>query len=373
MPFYVIMSLQDALGSFISGWDYTILDGSAASADWVIWFIISLVISAFFIFVSGISSRAGNIMNKIIMAFKFIPLIAVPVIAFVIVGIKGANVEFELPGTGDVSGATPNIYNFGRATPFLGIFMAIGAIFFAYDGFYATAGLQSEMKEPKKTPVAILLGLGATTVIYLLIAISMSLTGDGGLSGLTDFLQEKNVYWIFGVINLLIAIGVLGIINGFAMWAPRFTEDLIAEHELPLSHRYLNKLNPSKPWVGIWYSVVISAPIVLVFTIIGAYAYQGPGFSAYGDFNYNDAGDLLTAVGTNASGSLKTEDMIALYGTAEMGGIYAFCDLMGTWTCVLAFIFIALPIYGGLRNRKSNFVTVEKNKNLWELFENWSL
>lgn len=334
MPFYVIMSLQDALGGF--GVRNTILTGSGLDADWVIWFIISLVISLFFIFVSGISSRAGNIMNKMIMAVKFIPLIATPIVAFIVVGMKGAHVSVNLDGVDNgITGSVPDLTIFGRVSPFLGLFIAIGAIFFAYDGFYVTAGIQSEMKEPKKTPVAILLGLGATTVIYLIIAISMTLTGNGGLFGLYDFLEEKNVLWVFGVINLTVAIGVLGIINGFAMWAPRFVEDLIVEHELPFSHKFLNKLNPNKPMVGIIYSLIITLPIIIAFTIIGAYAYVGPGKVSYG----------------------------LDYGSKQMGGVYAFCDLMGTWTAVLAFLFIVASIFGCLRNRKSNFVQTEKNKH----------
>jgi len=65
-------------------------------------------------------------------------------------------------------------------TPGFGLFIAVAAIFFAYDGFYVTAGIQSEMKEPKKTPLAILFGLIIVTVIYLLIAIAMSLGASGG-------------------------------------------------------------------------------------------------------------------------------------------------------------------------------------------------
>lgn len=345
MPFYVIMSLQDALVGF--GVSNTILSFNNASYDWIIWFIISLCISLFFIFVSGISSRTGNIMNKGIMAVKFLPLIAVPIIGFVMAGMSGANIStgLEVPLDGDamggISGIVPKATNFGRMSPFIGIFIAIGAIFFAYDGFYTTAGIQSEMKEPKKTPMAILLGLGVTTAIYLIIAISMSIGGNGGLFGMEKFLIEKNVHWLFGVINLTIAIGVLGIINGFAMWAPRFVEDLILENELPLSQRFKNKLNAKKPMIGIYYSLAITIPLVIVFTIIGAYGYQSIGAESYG------------------SG----------YGSKEMAGIYAFSDLLGTWTAVLAFAFIAAPIYGGLKNRKSNFVNndshvhYQKNKH----------
>ncbi len=346
MPFYVIMSLQDAIGAFGNS-SNSIAGGKA---DWVIWFIISLAISFYFIFVSGMSSRAGNIMNKGILAVKFIPLVATIVLGFVIVAIQGAHVSANPLPTNELGGLNSTIsskYNpteFGFMSPAIGLFMAIGAIFFAYDGFYVTAGIQSEMKEPKKTPLAIVLGLGAVTIIYLAIAISMSLTGNGGLTGFQDFLITNKVLWIFGVLNLTIAIGVLGIINGFAMWAPRFVEDLIKENELPFSQRFKNKLNANKPMVGIWYSVIITVPIVVTFTIIGAYAYQGQG--------------LL-----NTYGKIEDGVKVSFYGSVEMSGIYAFCDLTGTWTAVFAFMFIMLPIFGGIKNRKQHFVKTEQQKS----------
>lgn len=330
MPLYVIMSLQDAIGAFSNGANSFNLGGDG-HADWVIWTIISLIISLFFIFVSGMSSRAGNIMNKGIMAVKFIPLLATVIIGFVMAGMQGANISAGpvLPSDGGISSKVDPT-NFGYMSPIIGLFMAMGAIFFAYDGFYVTAGLQSEMREPKKTPMAIVLGLGAVTVIYLLIAISMSIGGNGGLFGFYDWLDGQNAIWVFGVLNLMIAVGVLGIINGFAMWAPRFVEDLIKEHELPLSHKFQNKLNDSKPMIGIYYSLIITIPIVLLFSIIGAEVY------------INDYG--------------------LDYGSKQMGALYTFCDLTGTWTCVFAFSFIMLPIFGGIKNRKEHFVKTEQKK-----------
>ena len=214
--------------------------------------------------------------------------------------------------------------------PGLGMFLAISAIFFAYDGFYVAAGIQSEMEEPKKTPMAILLGLVFTTVIYLIIAISMSING-GSFSDMLDYMETlmPNVgHVLFGIVNIMIAIGVLGIINGFAMWAPRFTEDLIKEGELPLSIKYKDKLNEHKPKVGIMYSFVITIPIVIVFTLIGALAYID---------NYAESS----------------------YGSG-MGKLYTFADLMGTWTALFTFGFITAAIYGGIKNRKTQKVQTDQ-------------
>lgn len=328
MPLYVILSLQDGIGALTAG--NSSISGTntfGTNVDWLIWTIISLAISAYFIIVSGRSSRMGNIQNKIIMGVKFIPLAVAGIIGFVYVAIEGASgikVDGFNPGSSDPT-------SFSGISPGLGMLVAIAGIFFAYDGFYVTAGIQTEMREPKKTPWAILAGLGATTIIYLIIAISMSLNGNGSLFGFGDWLALNNVSWVFGVVNLMIAFGVLGIINGFAMWAPRFIEDLMRERELPFSEKYAAKLsNGSKPWVGIIYSGIITAPIVILFTLIGALAYiENPDYSIYG---------------------------------SGMGSLYTFADLMANWTAVLAFVFIALPIAGAIKNRKNKKVETIQSK-----------
>ena len=326
MPLYVIMSLQDGIGALVNANMSPYNFGTPV--DWLIWTIISIAISVYFIYVSGISSKVGNIQNKIVTYIKFLPLAFVAIMGFVLVGMNAGG-EFSI----GVQKPTADLAAGGSLSSFapgLGMFLAISAIFFAYDGFYVAAGIQSEMEEPKKTPMAILLGLVFTTVIYLIIAISMSING-GSFSDMLDYMETlmPNVgHVLFGIVNIMIAIGVLGIINGFAMWAPRFTEDLIKEGELPFSIKYKNKLNEHKPKVGIMYSFVITIPIVIVFTLIGALAYID---------NYAESS----------------------YGSG-MGKLYTFADLMGTWTALFTFGFITAAIYGGIKNRKTKKVQTDQ-------------
>ena len=342
MPLYVIMSLQDGLGALINS------DGSAltigTNVDWLIWTIIGLAISSYFIVVAGWSAKAGDIQNKLVTYIKFIPLAMVVVLGITLVGmnasgINNINAGFKPPMINDTvqdslaAGATIN-----QMVPTMGMGLAISGIFFAYDGFYVAAGIQSEMAQPKKTPMAILFGLLITTVIYLFVAIAMSING-GDIIGMQDFMKsafgDDTGRIIFGVLNLMIAIGVIGIINGFAMWAPRFTEDLIKEGELPFSIKYKNKLNENKPIVGIMYSFAISIPVIIIFTIIGA-------------LGYNDT------VGYGGSDGL--------YYGAGMGKLYSFADLMGTWTALFAFGFIMFAIYGGLKNRKTKAINTDQKR-----------
>ncbi|MBD5423100.1 MAG: APC family permease [Mycoplasma sp.] len=329
MPLYVIVSLQDGIGALISSNESISLNGITpfsfgTNVDWLIWTIISFSIFTYFLFVSGISAKIGNIQNKIVTYVKFMPLIFVAIIGFVLVGMNAGgwndvSIGVDLSNKNLEDGLSLSIF-----TPGLGMFIAISAIFFAYDGFYVAAGIQSEMAKPKKTPMAILIGLAVTTIIYLVIAISMSING-GSFTDMARYMTDTfgtSGRVLFGIINIMISIGVFGIINGFSMWTPRFIEDLIKEGELPFSIKYKNKLNEHRPIVGIMYAYCISIPIVIIFSLIGSLAYIDVG-------NYGID-----------------------YGKG-MGELISFADLMSSWTAVFIFGYIALSIFGGVRNRRT--------------------
>ena len=336
MPLYAIMSIQDGVSAAV-GTNY---NGFGTDADWAIIMVFTLIISVYFLVVCGFSSRMGNIQNWIITAFKFLPLVFGGVIGFVVIGVEGgriANPDYTIgfnPSDFEVNGAIDYaaMYTFANMTPGIGLFIAIGAIFFAYDGFYVSAGLQTEMKEPKKTPLAMLLGLIIVTIIYLIIAVSMTLGSlDGNPYGLFDFMQRHNIVWLYVAFQVLIGVGVLGIVNGFALWSTRFVEDLISANDLPLSKKFVNKLNPKKAKVGILYNLAISVPIILIFCVIGG--------TGYINTNYPNAD----------------------YGTG-VPELYSFADLMATWSSVAAFIFLICCLGGALKNRKTKLVKVEETK-----------
>ncbi len=331
MPLYVVMSIQDGVSA--------LTNASVGQGGWAIMMVIAVVMSVYFIVVCGISSRVGNIQNWIITCVKFIPLVLAIGLGFAAFAQNGGKLPSGadwgfVPVTpapdGSAAGTASTIYSFATMTPGFGLFIAVAAIFFAYDGFYVTAGIQSEMKEPKKTPLAILFGLIVVTVIYLLIAIAMSLGASGGNPfGFQEWLASKNLNWLYATFQILIGVGVLGIINGFALWSTRFMEDLVLADEVPFSAKFAGKINPKTPWVGIMYNLVISLPIVVIFCIIGGLGYVNAGGypAEYGE------------------------------GVAQL---YSFADLMGTWTALLAFAFITFAIAGAVKNRSTGLVKVQK-------------
>ncbi len=326
MPYYVIKTFQDAVISVGGSGSFGVGDH-----DWIVALIIALGITVYFLCVSGLFTKVGNIQNWIIVSVKFIPLVLVAIIGFIIVGTKG----YQGMGNGiDFIPEKKPLTSLAQVSPFFGLFLAMGAIFFAYDGFYVSSGLQSQMKEPKKTPIAILIGLIIVTVVYLAIAISMSIgTLQGDLPGFEDWLMKhtsvNGVNWLYATIQILIGVGTLGIINGFSMWYPRFNENLIKEREIPFSDKLINKINKKRPVVGVIYSLCVATVVLFVFTLIGALGFQNKNYS---------------------------------YPSYTMSNLYSFVDLMSTWTAVISFAYIVMAIIGCLKNRKTNTVKVTKTK-----------
>lgn len=331
LPLYVIMSIQDGVMALVDNYN-----GFGTNADWSIMMVFTLLISLYFIIVCGLSSRIGNIQNWIITCLNMIPAIIAIISGFVCIGLSNGqlansdtNIEFVPTPTDDPS----SLYRFGYMTPGIGIFIAVGAIFFAYDGFYLAAGMQSELKEPKKISLALILGLFIVTIIYLLISIAMSLgSTDGTPSGFLDFFKSHNLVWLYILFNILIGVGVLSIINSFGMWTPRLVENLVAMNEIPYGAKFVKKLNNNRPKVGIMYNIIVVIPVIFIFCAIGGLGY----INMYPTTNY---------------------------GTG-VGSLYSFADLMATWTSVGAFTFIIFSIFGALKNRKTHAVIVKKTKYL---------
>ncbi len=323
MPVYACQSLLEAVQSF--GVD-------VSGVPWWAILIVSLVTNIWFIIVSGLSARAGNIQTWMINMVKFIPMIVAAIIGFVVLGInKTLPDNIVLPG--EPHPAAPDGYRLQALDPSLGLFCSLSSIFFAYDGFYVASGIQSEMKEPKKTPLALVIGLSLVTVFYLLIAISSMVGSENGAwDGFRNAFGAEGWKVFYGILSIFIAFGVFGIVNSYAMWTPRFMEALILDDEFfEFFSRYKNKINLERPVIGVNISLALSIPIVIIFTLVGA-------------LGYLNVGGFDNSV------------------NAKVANLYSFADLSSSWTAVLVFAFIAFSIYGCLRNRWTKKVNTTKTK-----------
>lgn len=358
MPIYAIMSLQSGIGLLTGGKNTFNILINSYNIDWVIWTLISLAITIYYIIIPAIFVKFGNIQNIITTSIKFIPVVLIIIIGFTLMVTNNIDQESLSILTIDKyaeNDATKGIASFGGIGAFFGVFLAIAGIFFAFDGFFVVSGISTEMKQPKKAPLALLVGLIITTIIYLLIAISLSITG-GDLNGIELYLNNllksshaTNI--ILGMLNIMIAIGVFGILNAFTLWAPRYLENLLSKGELPFWKRFIGKLNVTKPWIGVKYILALTIPIVILFSIIGvlAYAQIGP----EGQYWY-----------------YKDGVKFFVYGSEGMTKLIVFSDLMSNWTALFTFVFISFSIAGAIKNRFSKKIQI-KNKTKYFLL--WAI
>jgi len=335
MPYYVVLQFQDAFG-----WQ----------TQWWVAALIAFAITAYFFILSGLSSKAGDIQNKIITYVKFIPL------AFCVV----AGITLACCGQGFIGkegGPTIWPISWGKQAghvllnkmyPLLGIIGSIPAIIFSFDGFYSAAGIQSDMAEPKKTPLALVIGLVIVSIIDILISVGLLVGSKNGKINTLGWFDEHGYHWVIAIMEILIGFGILGIINGFAMYNPKYYEDLIKLNELPFANKCKDKINPNKPWVGLVYAGVITLVFFVLFTIIGALAYSDTGGYAGSELIPIAGGKTLIGYDSDGSGHIST--------------LYSFCDLMANWTSIIAFLCIVFAIVGAMKNRKTNAVKVVKVK-----------
>lgn len=315
MPLFALMSIQDGLIAF------NISPSFNTNFDWLIWMILLLIIVAYLILSAGLSIKIANIQNTITLVIKLIAILMSIVIALVFFFEKRNEIEINyLPKYNFDIKNTLHSYSF---IPGLGVCLSWAGIFFAYDGFYVSTGIEKDLKKPESTPKILLFGLTIVTIIHLIMAISMSLNGRGDFKEYLDFLAEKNLGWIFGLINIFIGIGVLGIVNGFCILIPRFIEELIKEKEIPFWDKFIYKINPKKPIVGVIYSL-ISIPAVIILFVIGSLLYP------------------------------KTADeFFDNYGSG-MSNVYNFANLLSDWISLIIFGFIATACYGYAKSLGKN-------------------
>lgn len=201
-----------------------------------------------------IGSKAGGILQSVTLIVKLIPIIVIIIFGLMNTG----NVEVSLaPNTGDTG---------------INFFTAIGAgllaTMFAYDGWIHVGNIAGEMKNPKRDlPLAIVLGLGLVTAIYLLINATFLYTLPidelkGNLSAATD--ASELLLGAMGgkLVTIGILISVYGALNGYTMTGMRLPYAMAEKNVLPFKESFMKVTNAGIPWFSGLVQVIIGAVMI---------------------------------------------------------------------------------------------------------------
>ncbi|GAB2025674.1 APC family permease [Lactovum odontotermitis] len=271
--------------SFIAGWSQTLINYPAQIAA------LSIVFATQFVNLFGLSSSNAGLLTIVavlgtvsIMLVNFISakvaggvqsvtmiIKLIPIVLIIIVGIF-ANpdpVKFSLLPVA-VGDAVLNHPSLPQA-----IGLGLLATMFAYDGWMYVGNVAGEMKNPKKDlPRAIIFGLIAITIIYVLVNAAyiktlgvdnlVSITNEQGTNVLPVMVSDS----LFGngagkLVTLGIMISVYGTMNGYTMTGMRAAYSLAIEKNFPF-WKTLGKLSKSGVPVN---SGLLQAVIAIILTL----------------------------------------------------------------------------------------------------------
>ncbi|MGV2928441.1 amino acid permease [Macrococcus capreoli] len=209
--------------------------------------------------INCLGSKAGGILQSITLVVKLLPIVAIVIFGLM----QKGNVEVSLiPSTGDTG---------------INFFVALGAgllaTMFAYDGWIHVGNIAGEMKNPKRDlPLAITLGLGLVTVIYLLVNLTFLYTQPiedlkGNMNAATE--TAKILFGQSGgkLITIGIMVSVYGALNGYMMTGMRVPEAMAKQGLLPFSQLFTRITSTGAPWV----SGVVQLFIAIIMVALGAF------------------------------------------------------------------------------------------------------
>jgi len=181
---------------------------------------VALVILA--IGTSYFSVKASGNVQTITTILKFVPLVLVVVLG---IGLAGTNHNPTLIDHPFGHNAFTN----GHSFDFTKMLAALPAVLFAYDAFLVSSQLKNKMKNPKKLPLAISMGMITVIVLYCFIAIAAILHGSGMVSGkiigkdvsegygIFDQIFTGKTAEVFGIVVIFfLAISTYGVLNGLS-------------------------------------------------------------------------------------------------------------------------------------------------------------
>lgn len=205
-----------------------------------------------------LGARLGSFVQNLTLFIKMIPIVIIIIFGLTNVHAQPLQLWPVQPG-GHVSWLTA--LNGGLL-----------ATMFAYDGWISVGNMAGEMKNPRKhLPIAIIGGLGLTTLVYVLINLAflkaLPITQIMG----NPTAAADSALAIFGnmggrLVTIGILVSVYGAINGYTMTGMRVAYAMGVNRTIPFSNYFRQVTRLTKvPWL----SSLVQLAVVLIMMLLG--------------------------------------------------------------------------------------------------------
>lgn len=229
-------------GSELFGWDQDPFTVNALAVGIVLAFTLINALGAYWVSKS----------ESLIVILKLTILVAFTVLAL-------ANID-------------PQRLAFAEAPPLMGIFLAIGLTFFAYQGFSLICNTVEDMQVPERNmPRAILLAI--TLVMLLYVAVSVAVLGNLSLEEVIraqDYALAEAARPFLGdmgfkIMAVAALISTASAINATLYAATEINYTLIKDGALPAVYRF----HRFESQEALWVTFILALPLILLFDLSG--------------------------------------------------------------------------------------------------------
>lgn len=302
---------------------------------------IGVVILGSLFAVNIISSKTSKGIGQTGMYLKVIPLFTVIIAAIVFMSIGGNN--------GIEPGFPPNETK--GYSMFEGILLAMPAILFTFDGFVFSASMQNEAKSHKTFVTAWVGGMLFVSAIYIAYSATIFTTGGLNLQAAIGNIFSPNVaQWLTPLMSSIVVISMISGLNGQFISGAKSMSALSSEKVVVDTDGKLMKYNHTgRPQYAAYELLVVSLLWLGLFVTMDAINLAvNPGY-------WVAVIDPIT--------ELPAIDPISGEPVLEFKSPYMFNagDFQTNISTVIAFVGYSIVMIGGIMNRKSNKVDVEKN------------
>ncbi len=281
------------------------------------------------------SNKQSKISQQVGMIFKIAPIILVIGVAFAaLVSIGFQDNITNVGGVFDPSSIKNTGLNDASGGQILTlIIISLPPIMFAFDGFIYSANLQSETKSPRSFFWGILIGISIIAFTYLFVSMGLFYLGDGTNFSLFGVIANAfpNAKWLANLFNIILILSIISGVNGLFMACMRQTASMSTDNLVKDENFKLLKRNKHKIPTNAGY-------LFLFVTFLWMIGLRGL--------------DLLSGLDQTFwnSENYTSINYMAL-------SIYA-----GNTIVLFSYIAYGLIIFGGVLNRKTKRIEVQKVK-----------
>lgn len=233
-----------------------------------VFFGVAFLIFAWIMLINLISLRNAEVFQWFITSLKIIPLLIIPIIAFVNFGNVGQGNTIW-----DKHLQPP--HGLAGASTIMVIILGLPSVLFSFVGFHSLATQRDNLKQPQKLGKALLWGISIILMTYLFLTFAFNVGSKDG-----SYETIKMAPWLMKTFQIFIAAGILSIMNGILMSAMTQWKNMMLlgqSNDLTLLHKFLFKKKPEESSLGkqnftvITFFFIVTTLLYVVFGLIGIF------------------------------------------------------------------------------------------------------